>query len=100
MRKRFRNKLMQRVVSILENHPNSRDSDERVVWHYITRYYGDPESISAGKLLAMMHSAEMPHFESITRARRKIQKEREDLRGETYAGRKKKEAEMKTIFGK
>jgi hypothetical protein len=100
MKKKFKNKLMHRIASILEEHINARDSDERVVWHYIARYYGDPADLSAEELLMAMHNRTMPRFESISRARRKVQEEREDLRGETYAGRKRRATQMKTLFKK
>lgn len=98
MKNKFKNKLMHRIASILEEHINARDSDERVVWHYIARYYGDPSQLSAQDLLTAMHLRHIPRFESISRARRKVQEEQEELRGETYSGRKKKAVEMKNIF--
>ena len=95
---KHKNILMNRIESILKEHPNARDSDERVVWHYVARYYGDPSALSAQDLLTAMHLRNIPRFEHISRARRKVQEEQEELRGETYFGRKKKAAEMKNIF--
>lgn len=94
------NQLFARIESILEDHANARDSDERVVWHYVARYYGDPADLTAQDLLSAMHNREIPRFESISRARRKVQEEREDLRGETYVGRKLRAREMKNLFSK
>jgi len=95
---KHKNILMNRVESILRDHPNARDSDERVVWYYVARYYGDPSELSAQDLLTAMHLRNIPRFEYISRARRKVQEKQEGLRGETYFGRKKKGAEMKNIF--
>jgi len=100
MERRFKNQLMHRVASILEDHVNARDSDERVVWHYIARYYGDPADLSAQDLLTAMHNRTIPRCESVSRARRKVQEEREELRGETYAGRKRRATQMKNLFQK
>lgn len=94
------NQLFARIESILEDHINARDSDERVVWHYVARYYGDPADLTAQDLLSAMHNREIPRFESISRARRKVQEERGDLRWKTYAGRKLRAREMKNLFSK
>jgi len=94
----MKNKLLSRVEGILELHEDARDSDERLIWYYFNMYYRNPDQMTLSDTLRAMHNAQIPRFESISRLRRKVQNEREDLRGDKYEARKMKAAKVKSIF--
>jgi len=94
----FEKSLVDRVESFLLQYPKTRDDDDyliKLIWYYSCN---NPEKMTALELLKM----KLPKFESITRARRKLQQENESLRGETYEKRqnmqKKVIKELKTEF--
>ena len=70
------NSVHYKVLTVLEEVPSTRSSDKLLIEEVYDRYYG----VVNLPFWQVMES-ELPSFETITRCRRKIQQEREDLRG-------------------
>ena len=66
-----------KVLYELENNPSTRDSDRNLVTAVYMDFYRMTETTP---FVDVMFS-KLPNYESIGRARRKIQETREDLRG-------------------
>jgi predicted RNA-binding protein with EMAP domain len=62
-------KIYDRVKKILELHPSTRNSDKRLIW----QVYKDMYPFGQDLTISYHDFMELPAFESITRARRKIQ---------------------------
>ena len=78
-----------KVLYLLENYPEIRDSDDRLISTYYLNEIGIDESkqISGYALLKDIYYSKLPNSESIKRTRMMIQKTRLDLRTENYAKR-------------
>lgn len=79
------------VEEILIKNPNTRDSDNLLVATYYFYEEGGKEALqnkSAYDFLKNMSSGNLTSFESISRARRKIQEQNHLLRGKHYKERK------------
>lgn len=72
-------KLNQKVERILRTKPQTRNDDFLLI-NEVYKEYISTQSMSFDLLSRMHRELELPPFESITRARRKIQKENEDLK--------------------
>jgi hypothetical protein len=70
-----------KVLYELENNPSTRDSDRNLVTAVYMDFYRMTETTP---FVDVMFSR-LPNYESIGRARRKIQETREDLRGSRKA---------------
>jgi hypothetical protein len=85
------------IELMLSQYPELRDNDNRLYVNLILRL--DPvlrnKNTDANYLLSNMALGNYPAFESVTRARRKVQERREDLRGERYGKRKELEKEVR-----
>jgi len=91
------------VENLLENNPELRDSDQRLVaniwWltlnttlrHKFQGYELDSFNI----LLELYSNGDLPNEQSIRRLRRKLQEEKPELRGKVYELRHKKESEVR-----
>lgn len=66
-----------KVLYELENNPSTRDSDRNLV----TAVYMDFYRMTGTTPFVDVMFSKLPNYESIGRARRKIQETREDLRG-------------------
>jgi len=80
----FEKSLVERVKTFLLKYPKTRDDDEyliKLIWYFSC---SEPEKMTAMELLKM----DLPKTESIVRARRKLQQENPELRGEKYEDRK------------
>ena len=83
--------VMELVKDYLEAKPLLRDSDNKLVcriWNNLLEAKGsNPKEASAHDLLCLISQDKLPSFESISRARRKIQEQYPHLRGNTYKQR-------------
>lgn len=70
-----------KVLYELENNPSTRDSDRNLV----TAVYMDFYRMTEVTPFVDVMFSKLPNYESIGRARRKIQETREDLRGSRKA---------------
>ena len=88
------------VKKVLTEHKDSRDSDFRTIgWVYAIL---KPEVMSLPfKEVLWRHSElELPSFETIRRARQKLQHDHPELRGEVYEKRMEKQTEYIDQFAR
>ncbi len=72
-------KLNQKVERILRTKPRTRNDDFLLI-NEVYKEYISTKSMSFDLLARMHRELELPPFESITRTRRKIQKDNEELK--------------------
>lgn len=86
------------VKAIMTRYPDTRDDDMRlyaIVVHQKTRLKPDVAFYEA----MYNHSRyNLPSYESVTRARRKVQEKEEALRGKKYNDRKKRQEEYRLEY--
>lgn len=82
------NTMESRVLNILIVNPESRDNDRLLFVEYLKRY--NPELVQRGYADVML-SGDLPSYEGITRARRKLQEKNPELRGILYEQRNHKQ---------
>jgi hypothetical protein len=82
------------VKAKLTKHPELRDSNERLYYHYLMEIQFDVNTPFKEALKAM-EQREIPYLDAIGRASRKVQEEHPHLRGKFYKQRKGKEEEVK-----
>lgn len=97
--------LCDKVKTFLQAHPHLRDSDKRLVanvWavDLTSKFDRKIEDISALEFLNTLAEGNLTNYDSITRARRKVQETNADLRGEKYNERKKEAKDTKTFINK
>lgn len=86
-----------KVLWLLESHFHLRDSDDRLYNRYIAYQLGNGdfiegvsalEKMTAKELLNKIVSSEIVNYDTLTRARRKLQEKYPHLRGLSYVKRK------------
>lgn len=91
--------MKEKVEVLLKKYPHLRDNDNALVaniwWTGV-----DLKNKTATELLRMLSNKELPNIEAITRARRKLQEENPELRGNTYKGRKEEEQDVRKNMNK
>lgn len=82
------------ITAILEEKPQTRDDDCILYAEVLRRHY--PDAFSLGLIEAFVNHAtlKIPSYESVTRVRRKVQAQREDLTSERARRKRAKEAEI------
>lgn len=75
MSKRLNN-VTQMVWWLLENYPETRSSDRRLIELLYDEFYG----VWDMPFYEVIRNRQLPSFETIRRCRQKVQEEREDLR--------------------
>lgn len=84
------------VKTILETHPETRD-DDYLLWLKVLEVTceRDPKPLTVGEFLKCVKCSSFPHFETVSRSRRKAQEKYPKLRGtaETQAARAELEEE-------
>ena len=75
MKKRM-NKVQDMVLFELEARPETRSSDRELIMAIYRDFYG----VTTDSFMKVMHRTDLPKFESIRRARQKLQETEEDLR--------------------
>lgn len=93
--------ITNRVRKILENHPQTRESDQflsATIWfnEMLALGIGRDEAIKVCKLIK---ENKLTSFESISRSRRKVQEETPSLRGRNYYERHRKQTKIRTELG-
>ena len=79
-------KLQDRITNILEEQPHTRNSDHALFRAIINETH-DIHKKSFATISLLQEGGQIPSFESIGRARRKIQEHHPRLRGDTYENR-------------
>tara|TARA_R110000822_G_scaffold16329_1_gene55701 strand:+ start:204 stop:527 length:324 start_codon:yes stop_codon:yes gene_type:complete len=91
--------VFKKVKNLLQRDPRLRESDAalmaRVWWNDLIEKGMDPSEMSATDFFVLMADKKLSSYEGITRGRRKIMEECPELRGTTYAARKKKAGDVK-----
>jgi len=82
------------VKNKLSKHPELRDSNERLYYHYLLDI-GYDITKPFKEALKDMEGRIIPFIDSIARASRKIQEEHPHLRGKTYGKRKARAEDIK-----
>lgn len=91
------------VKDALIRYPKYRDDDNKLVayiWWKHLKNNNIPEDIIAIDFLQLYAKNELPQADAITRARRKIQEENPELRGELYKARHHIKEIVKQYFNK
>ena len=93
------NSITNTVKMFLENYPNTRD-DDYLLWLRVLEFMAERDrkpnfakSVSLGAFLSTAKCCKYPHYETVSRARRKLQEHYPSLRAtaETEAARAKEE---------
>lgn len=96
--------LQDRVKILLTKYPEMRDSDKMLVtnfWYFEFRKMGiDVENKPISEFFAAYQSGVIPSADLITRARRKVQEENPDLRGDSWEERHKEASETRKSISK
>lgn len=90
-------KLEPIIEKLLEAYPKYRDNQNAMFVAVCVRY---DEELDFSNFTKKFTRGELPPFESVSRARRKVQARREDLRGKNYKGRQKACEEVKEGINK
>lgn len=84
-------KVKKTVEDLLEKYKSLRDSDRKLVvnvWGSELESLGiDPDKITGRQLLTIIGDGKLSSGESVTRARRKAEEDKPELRGKTWARR-------------
>ena len=89
--------------AILTSTPSTRDSDAKLIANYhfyeLKRMGYDPNTMTAHQYLGLLHDGKLSSTEAITRARRKLQETKPELRGKAYEKRHREIANVKKELG-
>ena len=86
------------VKKIMTKHPETRDDDMKL--YAVIVFYKIRLSTDVTFYDAMSHHKKynLPSYESVTRARRKVQENEESLRGKKYSDRLKRQEEYRDYY--
>jgi len=90
------------VERLLREELKYRDSDALLWARIVQDYLGGFDilrAMSAYELLRKFTKGELPSYESVSRARRMVQQDNEELRGTAYAERQKKVEQITEELG-
>jgi hypothetical protein len=93
--KRKITKLTDRVVRLLTVKPALRDNDRRLICNIWWKSISNPELLMFEDFINLYLKGDIPESDSITRCRRKVQEEKEELRGNSWDLRHGLEDEIK-----
>lgn len=96
------NNVQDRVKFILEKYPECRDSDKLLWLAYCCHYNNLKEVVATGRYTNFkdwLMREEIPSFESLSRTRRKMQEDQEELAGNKKV-RLKEESKVRKHFAK
>ena len=80
-------KLVDRVTNLLTVKPALRDNDRRLTCNIWWKSAPNPELLMFEDFISLYLKGKIPESDSITRCRRKVQAETEELRGENWERR-------------
>lgn len=92
-------KIKYRVLHLLQEYPETRSSDDKLFCNFCLIYYGISK-ISFFDAFSGSGGIKLPSYNSVSRARRSIQREHEELRATAAAEkiRDKEETEYKEYY--
>ena len=77
-------KLVDRVTRLLTVKSDLRDNDRRLTCNIWWKSVSNPELLMFEDFIALYIKGKIPESDSITRCRRKVQEDNEELRGESW----------------
>ena len=80
-------KLVDRVTRLLTVKSDLRDNDRRLTCNIWWKSVSNPELLMFEDFIKLYIKGKVPESDSITRCRRKVQEEREELRGDVWERR-------------
>ena len=83
--------LLDQVTTLLTKKSHLRDSDRRLICNIWWKAAPHPELLMFEDFIKLYIDGKIPESDSITRCRRKVQEEIEELRGENWEKRHKLE---------
>ena len=86
MKKKIIN-LSDQVIKLLKKKSHLRDNDRRLTCNIWWKSVPNPELLMFEDFINLYIEGKIPESDSITRCRRKVQEEIEELRGETWERR-------------
>ena len=90
--------MQDKVAFMLRKYPELRDDDEKLVtnmWYEEMSKWGSPESLPTTDFLALYQQKKISSADIITRARRKVQEQYPELRGQTWEERHKQSQKIR-----
>ena len=86
MEKKISN-LVDRITKLLTIRPHLRDDDRRLICNIWWDSVPNPKTLTFEDFTSLYVKGKIPESDSITRCRRKVQEEVEELRGESWERR-------------
>jgi len=86
------------VKGIMEKYPDTRDDDMRLYAIVVHQKTHLKPSVAFYEAMYKHSRYGLPSYESVTRARRKVQEQEEALRGKKYNDRKKRQEEYRQEY--
>ena len=83
MKKKIIN-LADKIIKLLTIRPHLRDNDRRLICNIWWDSVPNPKTLTFKDFTDLYVKEKVPESDSITRCRRKIQEEKEELRGESW----------------
>lgn len=83
------------VKSVMERYPDTRDDDMKLYAIIVHKKTGMSSQVGFYEAMYNHSRYGLPSYESVTRARRKVQEKEESLRGKKYSERKKRQEEYR-----
>jgi hypothetical protein len=77
-------RLVDKVTRLLRDKAVLRDNDRRLTCNIWWKSVSNPELLMFEDFIALYIKGKVPESDSITRCRRKVQEENEELRGESW----------------
>ena len=94
--------IQETVEKLLRENPAYRNSDEKLWARIVQDSLGGVnmlQNMSAYELLRLYVSDKLVSFESVSRARRKVQEIHKELRGKKYKERQNRQEQVKEVLG-
>lgn len=92
--------IMAQVERIMRNHPETRDDDFKLYGWACKESDERVMHLSFSQVMWNSAKLNIPSYESITRARRKLQELKPELRGKKYQARQERQSEYINNYGR
>lgn len=86
------------VKELLTQYPSLRDDDMKLYGMFLWQNQCVAREETFYRVLGSARDRNLPSYESVTRARRKVQEKEPELRGTRYAERRKEETEYHDFY--
>lgn len=96
----MKNDIMAQVEKIMREHSEARDDDFKLYGWACKESDARVMSLSFSQVLWNASKLNIPSYESVTRARRKLQELHPELRGKKYQARQSKQSEYISNYGR